>query len=208
MGMMSTLWMSPRESQWYNVPPTINLMTSYTHTHVPYLQLVYKTVLCFACVQVRFFNSANILANFNEHTRTLRLYPRPVVAFQITSFLRSRSHNPSQFLCRFARTQVSHKIPMRVPPFNQSYMSRYLDECVTQAVEYLAEWSLAPTNLAFLRVQTGVYDPTIIGDKAKWFAHTLQPITFNIHVDVPGLCSVLSGAHQVSAVPTGAVHLL
>ncbi|XP_021954472.1 MAP kinase-activating death domain protein isoform X3 [Folsomia candida] len=124
---------------------------------------------------VRFFNSANILANFNEHTRTLRLYPRPVVAFQITSFLRSRSHNPSQFLCRFARTQ---------------------------AVEYLAEWSLAPTNLAFLRVQTGVYDPTIIGDKAKWFAHTLQPITFNIHVDVPGLCSVLSGAHQVSAVPT------
>ncbi|CAG7683786.1 unnamed protein product [Allacma fusca] len=124
---------------------------------------------------VRFFNSANLLANFSEHTRTLRLYPRPVVAFQISSFLRSRPHPPSQFLCRFARTQ---------------------------AVEYLAEWSLAPTNLAFLRVQTGVYDPTIIGDKAKWFAHALQPIRFIIHSDVPGLCSVLRSAHQISAPPT------
>ena len=32
---------------------------------------------------VRFFNSPNVLANFAEHTRTLRLYPRPVVAFQV-----------------------------------------------------------------------------------------------------------------------------
>ena len=31
---------------------------------------------------VRFFNSPNVLGNFAEHTRTLRLYPRPVVAFQ------------------------------------------------------------------------------------------------------------------------------
>ena len=26
--------------------------------------------------KVRFFNSPNVLANFTEHTRTLRLYPR------------------------------------------------------------------------------------------------------------------------------------
>ena len=39
---------------------------------------------------VKFFNSPNVLANFSEHTRTLRLYPRPVVAFQTNSFLRSR----------------------------------------------------------------------------------------------------------------------
>ena len=39
---------------------------------------------------VKFFNSTNVLANFTEHTRTLRLYPRPVVAFQTNSFLRSR----------------------------------------------------------------------------------------------------------------------
>ena len=67
----------------------------------------------------------------------------------------------------------------------------------------MAEWSLAPTNQAFLRVQTGVYDPTIIGDKAKWYAHTLTPIKFDIHSDVPGLCSVLRLTHQVSAPPTG-----
>lgn len=82
-------------------------------------------------LQVRFFNSQNLLANFSEHTRTLRLYPRPVVAFQINSFLRSRPRT-SNFLNRFARTQ---------------------------AVEFLAEWSLTPTNVAFLRVQTGVFDP-------------------------------------------------
>ena len=56
---------------------------------------------------VKFFNSQNLLANFTEHTRTLRLYPRPVVAFQINSFLRSRPR-ASHFLNRFARTQVSH----------------------------------------------------------------------------------------------------
>ena len=39
--------------------------------------------------QVRFLNSASVLANLTEHTRTLRLYPRPVVAFQYNSFLRS-----------------------------------------------------------------------------------------------------------------------
>lgn len=55
---------------------------------------------------VRFFNSQNLLANFAEHTRTLRLYPRPVVAFQINSFLRSRPR-AGPFLQKFARTQVS-----------------------------------------------------------------------------------------------------
>lgn len=56
---------------------------------------------------VRFFNSQNILANFTEHTRTLRLYPRPVVAFQINSFLRSRPR-ATPFLNLFARTQVGY----------------------------------------------------------------------------------------------------
>ena len=54
---------------------------------------------------VRFFNSQNLLANFAEHTRTLRLYPRPVVAFQINSFLRSRPR-AGPYLHKFARTQV------------------------------------------------------------------------------------------------------
>lgn len=123
---------------------------------------------------VRFFNSQNTLANFTEHTRTLRLYPRPVVAFQINSFLRSRPR-ASNYLNRFARTQ---------------------------AVEFLAEWSLTPTNVAFLRVQTGLLDPTQIGDKAKWFAHTLTPIRFSVWDDSSSLNSALRSLQQTENQPT------
>lgn len=101
---------------------------------------------------IRFLNSSSLLANFTEHTRTIRLYPRPVVAFQVNSFLQSRP-KASPFLTKFVRTQ---------------------------AVEFLAEWSLCPTNVAFLRVQTGVFDPAIVGDKAKWYANQLKPIPVKI----------------------------
>ena len=49
-----------------------------------------------------------------------------------------------------------------------------------KAVEYFAEWSLCPTNVAFIRVQNAVYDPQIIGDKHKWYSHQLDPITFKV----------------------------
>ncbi|XP_063223567.1 MAP kinase-activating death domain protein isoform X6 [Bacillus rossius redtenbacheri] len=117
---------------------------------------------------VRFFNSQNLLANFTEHTRTLRLYPRPVVAFQINSFLRSRPRT-SQFLNKFARTQ---------------------------AVEFLAEWSLTPSNVAFLRVHTGVFDPTLVGDKSKWYAHTLDPIRFVVWDESSSLSGALRSLKQ------------
>lgn len=51
---------------------------------------------------------------------------------------------------------------------------------VLQAVEFFAEWSLSPTNVVFLRVQTGVYDPLLIGDKSKWFCQGLQKIDFPV----------------------------
>lgn len=123
---------------------------------------------------VRFFNSQNTLANFTEHTRTLRLYPRPVVAFQINSFLRSRPR-ASQFLSKFARTQ---------------------------AVEFLAEWSLTPSNVAFLRVHTGVLDPGQVGDKAKWYAHTLTPIRFSVWDDGSSLNGALRSLQQMENQPT------
>ncbi|XP_061378806.1 MAP kinase-activating death domain protein isoform X3 [Danaus plexippus] len=123
---------------------------------------------------VRFFNSQNILANFMEHTRTLRLYPRPVVAFQINSFLRSRPRS-SSFLNKFARTQ---------------------------AVEFLAEWSLTPCNVAFLRVQTGVFDPRQIGDKPKWFADQLQPIRFAVWDDGSSLNGALRQLQRQENQPT------
>uniref|UniRef100_A0A2A4JT66 dDENN domain-containing protein n=1 Tax=Heliothis virescens TaxID=7102 RepID=A0A2A4JT66_HELVI len=123
---------------------------------------------------VRFFNSQNILANFMEHTRTLRLYPRPVVAFQINSFLRSRPRTTS-FLNKFARTQ---------------------------AVEFLAEWSLTPGNVAFLRVQTGLFDPRQVGDKPKWFAEQLQPIRFPVWDDGSSLNGALRQLQRQENQPT------
>ncbi|KAM7348258.1 rab3 GDP-GTP exchange factor isoform 4-T4 [Cochliomyia hominivorax] len=123
---------------------------------------------------VRFFNSQNTLANFAEHTRTLRLYPRPVVAFQINSFLRSRPR-ASTFLNQFAKTQ---------------------------AVEFLAEWSLTPTNVAFLRVQTGVMDPLQVGDKPKWFAHSLTPIRFSVWDDGSSLNGALRSLKQLESAAT------
>ncbi|XP_038213188.1 MAP kinase-activating death domain protein isoform X10 [Zerene cesonia] len=123
---------------------------------------------------VRFFNSQNVLANFMEHTRTLRLYPRPVVAFQINSFLRSRPRT-SAFLNKFARTQ---------------------------AVEFLAEWSLTPHNVAFLRVQTGVLDPRQVGDKPKWFADGLQPVRFAVWDDGSSLNGALRQLQRQENQPT------
>ncbi|RZC37304.1 MAP kinase-activating death domain protein [Asbolus verrucosus] len=123
---------------------------------------------------VRFFNSQNLLANFSEHTRTLRLYPRPVVAFQINSFLRSRPRT-TQFLNRFARTQ---------------------------AVEFLAEWSLTPTNVAFQRVHTGILDPAQVGDKPKWYLHTLEPIKFSVWDDGSSLNGALRSLQNQENQPT------
>lgn len=54
---------------------------------------------------VKFFNSNGLLLNFSEYTRTIRLFPRPVVAFQINSFLHSRPKS-SVFLTKFVQTQV------------------------------------------------------------------------------------------------------
>ncbi|XP_050809415.1 MAP kinase-activating death domain protein isoform X35 [Gopherus flavomarginatus] len=102
---------------------------------------------------VRFFNSPNVLHGFQMHTRTLRLFPRPVVAFQANSFLASR---PKQ-------TAFADKL------------SR------TQAVEYFGEWSLNPTNYAFQRIHNNMFDPALIGDKPKWYAHQLQPIHYRVY---------------------------
>ncbi|XP_059619149.1 MAP kinase-activating death domain protein isoform X5 [Phlebotomus argentipes] len=147
-------------------PPTINPFI--------YVSDVDSVDVATRVAMVRFFNSQNTLANFTEHTRTLRLYPRPVVAFQINSFLRSRPR-ASGFLGRFARTQ---------------------------AVEFLAEWSLTPSNVAFLRVHTGVLDPGQVGDKPKWFAHALTPIRFSVWDDGSSLNGALRSLQQMENQPT------
>ncbi len=55
--------------------------------------------------------------------------------------------------------------------------------CLLQAVEYFAEYALCPTNVVFLRVQTGVFDPLLIGDKPKWYCQSLQKIDFKVFDD-------------------------
>ncbi|XP_023933689.1 MAP kinase-activating death domain protein-like, partial [Lingula anatina] len=117
---------------------------------------------------VRFFNSPNLLGNFSEHTRTLRLYPRPVVAFQISSFVKSRPTRTT-FAIRLARTQ---------------------------AVEYFAEFYLNPTNMVFLRVQTGVFDPSLIGDKPKWYSKQLQEVQFRVYDNTSSLGMALTAAER------------
>ncbi|XP_067351781.1 MAP kinase-activating death domain protein isoform X18 [Channa argus] len=114
---------------------------------------------------VRFFNSPNVLQGFQMHTRTLRLFPRPVVAFQSTSFLASRPRRSG-----FA-DKLSH----------------------TQAVEFYGEWALNPTNLAFQRIHNNVFDPSLIGDKPKWYAHQLQPVVYRVYDGSSQLVEAMGG---------------
>lgn len=181
---------------------------------------------------VRFFNSPNVLQGFQMHTRTLRLFPRPVVAFQAGSFLASRPRQ-TPFAEKLARTQ---------------------------AVEYFGEWILNPTNYAFQRIHNSespcpvlcstsglcpphgsslsfcpfpslacpfhshfaldffylsfqfcllpappfvsnsilcplwvdMFDPALIGDKPKWYAHQLQPIHYRVYDSASQLAEALS----------------
>ncbi|KRZ11253.1 MAP kinase-activating death domain protein, partial [Trichinella zimbabwensis] len=123
---------------------------------------------------VRFFDSPNILGNFSEHTRTLRLYPRPVVALLPDSLIKSRTI-PSVFVRDFLQTQ---------------------------AIEYFAECSLMPKNEAYIRVQNGVEDPYIIGDKVKWYGEHLAVISFEVIppdsslIDAWNSCSIDSSMHR------------
>ncbi|XP_074521866.1 MAP kinase-activating death domain protein isoform X19 [Halichoeres trimaculatus] len=114
---------------------------------------------------VRFFNSPNVLQGFQMHTRTLRLFPRPVVAFQSTSFLASRPRRSG-----FA-DKLSH----------------------TQAVEFYGEWALNPSNLAFQRIHNNVFDPSLIGDKPKWYAHQLQPVVYRVYDGSSQLVEAMAG---------------
>lgn len=74
-----------------------------------------------------------------------------------------------------------------------------------QAVEFFGEWSLCPQNVVFLRVQTSVFDPLLIGDKPKWYAHQLQPIDFKVYDDNSSLGAALNTATDMMSdeFPTG-----
>uniref|UniRef100_A0A3Q0KPR4 MAP kinase-activating death domain protein n=1 Tax=Schistosoma mansoni TaxID=6183 RepID=A0A3Q0KPR4_SCHMA len=100
---------------------------------------------------ILFFNTNNILGGFTNHIRTLRLFPRPVVAFQYESFMKSRP-KPCLFTSMLAKTQ---------------------------AVEYFAESSICALNEAYQRICSGVYSTELIGDKLYWYKNQLQPVDFD-----------------------------
>ncbi|KFD69141.1 hypothetical protein M514_02980, partial [Trichuris suis] len=116
---------------------------------------------------VRFFDSPNILGNFVEHIRVMRLYPRPVVALLTDSVYKSR-------------------------PLPSPFVKELLQ---TQAVEYFSECSLLPKNEAYIRVQNGIDDPYLIGDKVKWYDEDLMLNEF----DVISPDSTLSSAWSMHA---------
>nr|CAB3263591.1 MAP kinase-activating death domain protein-like [Phallusia mammillata] len=120
---------------------------------------------------VRFLCSPNTLQFYTDHTRTLRLYPRPVVAFQQHSFMQSRA-KPCEFTLQLAQTQ---------------------------AVEYLGEWSLSPNNVAFLRINNNVFDPLQIGDKAKWFAQPLDTINHSTLEGSSTLVAAVTMADEITS---------
>lgn len=62
---------------------------------------------------------------------------------------------------------------------------------------------MTPCNVAFLRVQTGVFDPRQIGDKPKWFADQLQPIRFAVWDDGSSLNGALRQLQRQENQPTG-----
>jgi len=118
---------------------------------------------------VRFLESANTLQYFADHTRTLRLFPRAVVAFQKNSFMQSRSRQ-SEFTKQLAQTQ---------------------------AVEYLAEWSLLPDNIAFLRINQSIDNPLHIGDKAKWFEQQLRNVNHCTHEQCSSLVATINMTDEI-----------
>ncbi|TGZ72448.1 hypothetical protein CRM22_002086 [Opisthorchis felineus] len=126
---------------------------------------------------ILFLNSRNILGGLPAHTRTLRLYPRPVVAFQFDIFMKSRPQ-PCLFTSMLAKTQ---------------------------AVEYFAESSLCAVNEAYQRIIAGEYAPEVIGDKAEWFSSLLSPVHFDVWPDLVGAggSDVRSSRASLSADFTG-----
>lgn len=72
----------------------------------------------------------------------------------------------------------------------------------------MAEWSLAPTNVAFLRVQTGVFDPAIIGDKQKWFSDQNEPLPFVVWDETSSMDSALRSLGKHDQNQTGKIPLI
>jgi len=53
--------------------------------------------------------------------------------------------------------------------------------------------------VAYLRVQTGIFDPSLIGDKAKWYCRYLTPVQFKTYEDKTTLAAAIQFYNQENA---------
>ena len=77
-----------------------------TSNHMVYGNDVDAVDIAVRVAMTSFFLARNVLGGLQEHTRTLRLFPRPVVAVQKDAFLQSLP-NVSKFVMALVETQVS-----------------------------------------------------------------------------------------------------
>ena len=76
-----------------------------TSNHIVYGNDVDAVDIAVRVAMTSFFLAQNVLGGLVEHTRTLRLFPRPVVAVQRDAFLQSLP-NVSKFVMALVETQV------------------------------------------------------------------------------------------------------
>ncbi|CAH8533186.1 unnamed protein product [Dicrocoelium dendriticum] len=119
---------------------------------------------------ILFLLSKNVLGGLSDHTRILRLYPRPVVALQFENFMKSRPR-PCLFTSMLAKTQ---------------------------AVEYFAESGIYSQNDAYQRIEAGERSPALIGDKPQWFADLLTPISIDVGPEISSQSRISSDTETES----------
>lgn len=53
--------------------------------------------------------------------------------------------------------------------------------------------------MAYLRIQTGIFDPSLIGDKPKWYCRYLSPIQFKTYEDKSTLAAAIQFNQNLEA---------
>jgi hypothetical protein len=81
--------------------------------HIVYGNDVDAVDIAVRVAMTSFFLAQNVLGGLQEHTRTLRLFPRPVVAVRRDAFLQSLP-NVSKFVMALVETQVSYTVIERL----------------------------------------------------------------------------------------------
>lgn len=51
--------------------------------------------------------------------------------------------------------------------------------------------------MAYLRIQTGIFDPSLIGDKPKWYCRYLAPVQFKTYEDKSTLAAAIQFHHNL-----------